>query len=153
VREVAFTLKGKRYRLTRDQVLERLKRVTPEPPQKHVVEVDGRLFPVKHAFAVATGVDRGDFITTQARDILQRLEFRLRTVDDAYPESERRDEAQSASVPLGTGTLTRGEALDKAIQLYADRPDATPEKILEAAHLFDAWLQGKRDHAGAGPER
>lgn len=78
---VAFLLKGAPYRLDSRQVVDRLKGAVPERIQSHAVEVDGTLYPVKQAFGLVTGLDRLDFITTQARAVFQRLGFRVMRVD------------------------------------------------------------------------
>lgn len=47
----------------------------PERIQTYSVTIAGRRFPPKQILAAVTGLDRGDFISTQARSILQRLGF------------------------------------------------------------------------------
>ena len=61
--------------LDRDAVREALARVLPEPIQEHYVVVRGRRYPPKQVIACATGLDRADFTTHQARRILLRLGF------------------------------------------------------------------------------
>jgi hypothetical protein len=50
--------------------------VKSEEPRKHVVEIGGKLYPVKQVFAAVTKLDRLDFTTAQARTVLQRLGFK-----------------------------------------------------------------------------
>ena len=75
--EVAFTISGRKMRLTWDQVVQSMQGESPEPIKAHAVEIERRLFPVKQVFARATGLDRLDFTTHQARAPLQRLGFRV----------------------------------------------------------------------------
>ena len=63
------------FDLSRDQVLRTMRQVEPEPIQTHYVVVDRRRFPPKQVIAAVTGLDRSTFISTQARNILERLGF------------------------------------------------------------------------------
>jgi hypothetical protein len=45
----------------------------PEPIRDHYVVVGGRRYPPKQVLAAATGLDRADFTTHQARAVLRRL--------------------------------------------------------------------------------
>lgn len=51
--------------------------VTAEPIQAHYVIVGGRRFPPKQVIGAVTGLDRSEFISTQARRILERLGFKV----------------------------------------------------------------------------
>lgn len=81
-KSVSFQLNGAQLTLDSDELRRALSGVAPEQPRAHVVEVDGTLFPVKQAFSAATGVDRLDFTTNQARMILKRLGLRVMRVED-----------------------------------------------------------------------
>jgi len=72
---VEFTVNGESYELRRQQVEEAMKGVEPERIRQHVVEVDGRHFPIKQVLEVVLHLDRLDFNTQQARSILRRLAF------------------------------------------------------------------------------
>lgn len=63
--------------LSRSHVIAAVADLDPEPVRTHAVEVQGRVFPVKQVFEAATGVDRGDFISTTARRHLKALGFKL----------------------------------------------------------------------------
>ena len=73
--KITFTHAGKIYALTKDQVVQSLVGVSPEPIRTHWVEVGGTHYPVNQAFAKATKLDRLDFATNQARSHLRRLGF------------------------------------------------------------------------------
>jgi hypothetical protein len=73
--KITFTHGGKIYALTKDQVVQSLIGVSPEPIRTHWVDVNGTHYPVKQAFAKATKLDRLDFATNQARNHLRRLGF------------------------------------------------------------------------------
>lgn len=53
----------------------------PEPLRGHYVLVEGRRYPPKQVLSLATGLDRADFATHQARRTLKRLGFPRRTDD------------------------------------------------------------------------
>jgi len=75
-----FTVGGHRKRLTRGEVLAKLKGNPPGPIQAHAVDIGGVLYPIKEAFARATGLDVLDFNTNQARSVFQRLGFKVQRV-------------------------------------------------------------------------
>jgi hypothetical protein len=72
-----FQLNGQLVDLTADDVRRRLAGVNPSTTYRHTVVVDGTAYPVKQAFAVATGISRHDFTSHRAREILSRLGFEL----------------------------------------------------------------------------
>lgn len=72
-----FTIAGQRVALTRGSVAEALRGVTPEPIQKHAVDVEGRLYPVVQALEVASGVPRGDTRSATAQRTFMTLGMRL----------------------------------------------------------------------------
>lgn len=70
-----FTIAGQRCRLDSPEIEALAAAVLPEPPREHYVVIAGRRFPPKQVIACATGIDRADFTTHQARRILKRLGF------------------------------------------------------------------------------
>lgn len=66
---------GHDFELTPAVVEQAAARVEPEPIKEHYVVVAGRRYPPKQVLAAATGLDRADFTTHQARAILRRLGF------------------------------------------------------------------------------
>jgi hypothetical protein len=79
-RSIEFKAAGKQWRLTREQLIARLKGSHPGPLRTHVVAVGGITYSVKEAVAVATGLDPLDFNTNQARSWLRRLGFEVKRV-------------------------------------------------------------------------
>lgn len=75
--EIDFLVNGSPLRLTRSQVEKAMRGVAPEPIQRHSVLVAGVHYPVKQAFASATGLDRLDFTSAIARRNLAKLGFKL----------------------------------------------------------------------------
>ena len=74
---VRFTISGKRFSLSRDQVEKAMFGVEPEPTKLHAVQVGRQLFPVKQALSHVTGLDRLDFQSMDARRVFRRLGFKL----------------------------------------------------------------------------
>ena len=70
-----FRVSGRHLSLDHNQVVDRLQGVTPRTVHLHSVIIDGKEFPIKQAFAVASGMDLLDFTTDQARRVLVRLGF------------------------------------------------------------------------------
>jgi len=71
----SFTISGHRFELDQSGVERCLQDRLPDPVHEHYVVVRGRRFPPKQVIACATGLDRADFTTHQARRILKRLGF------------------------------------------------------------------------------
>lgn len=72
-----FTVKGQRYNGSSEMVEKKMNGIEPEATHKLVVEVNGKLYPVKQVFAEAFEIDRADFISHQARNVLQQLGFKV----------------------------------------------------------------------------
>jgi hypothetical protein len=75
--QVRFTINGHHYNLSREQVEKALAGVEPEPTKLHAVQIGRHMFPVKQALSQATGLDRLDFQSTDARRVFRRLGFKL----------------------------------------------------------------------------
>jgi hypothetical protein len=71
-----FILNGDRFDLDPDDVIAAVRGVPPDRIYDHAVEVEGRLYPVKQVFGLATRRDHGEFTSQRARDVLRRLGFR-----------------------------------------------------------------------------
>lgn len=70
-----FTVDGQQFDLDRADVLAALRGHAAEDPLEYWIAVDGARWPVKQAFALATGLDRTRFQSQTARRQLQRLGF------------------------------------------------------------------------------
>ena len=80
---IAFTVKGRPFRLSQTDVVRVMRGVEPEPIRAHGVSVDGQTYPVKQVFAAATGLDRLDFTSEVARRHLEHLGFELMRAEAA----------------------------------------------------------------------
>ena len=108
-----FTVGGEQYDLTRERVLAAMRGVQSEPVQKHLVEVDGAVFPPKQVFATVTGRARTSFTTMEAQRVLRRLGFVCRqsgqlglgiptSIAEGGGDVDVGDEASSAEARLAT---------------------------------------------------
>ncbi len=87
-----FTVGGEEYDLTKEQVISAMRHVPSESIQKHLVEIEGTVFPPKQVFATVTGRARTSFTTMEAQRVLRRLGF-------VCSEAGRRDDGAPAWVP------------------------------------------------------
>lgn len=70
-----FQIAGHPFTLEPDAIEDAVRDVHPEPVHEHYVVVGARRYPPKQVLCLATGLDRADFTTHQARRILKRLGF------------------------------------------------------------------------------
>jgi hypothetical protein len=141
--EITFTLNGREYRLTRQQVVDRMRAEEPESIQQWAAEVEGRWFPVKQALSTATGAKRADFISHRARDILRRLDFRVVDVQEegGLPPAESEIAEPRPEVQPGAGSFSvRLAVLPLAVQYMSGRADSKAEDVLKVAEAFEAWV-------------
>jgi Holliday junction resolvase-like predicted endonuclease len=88
---VRFILNGERFELSADDVRNQLRNVEPEPAQQLGVRVNGRLYPVKQAFELATQVRRSSFTSHVAQRHLAALGFELVDERDSAAVTRQRD--------------------------------------------------------------
>jgi hypothetical protein len=97
-------ISGQRFELDPRGIERVTARELPEPVREHYVVIAGRRFPPKQVIALATGLDRADFTTHQARRILRRLGF-----------SAARESAASGST-RGASARPAGSAFAEALR-------------------------------------
>jgi hypothetical protein len=73
--KIKFTVGGTEFSLSREDVERKLKGVEPESVHRVYVELSGKRFPIKQAFAVAAGFIRGGFTTHDAVRVFRKLQF------------------------------------------------------------------------------
>ena len=66
---------GRDFDLTKEQVETHMKGEDPELIQKHMVEVNGQMFPPKQVLGHVTGWARASFTTMEAQRVLTRMGF------------------------------------------------------------------------------
>ncbi len=73
-----FTVGGKAFSISREEIERKLKGVQPEPIRQYYVTVNGRDYPVKQAVEVSAGLLRSGFTTQDAIRILRKFGLPLR---------------------------------------------------------------------------
>jgi hypothetical protein len=139
-----FTISAQDFELDREAVEKVVDGVLPDPVQEHYVVVRGRRYPPKQVIQCATGLDRADFTTHQARRILKRLGFvAARATRSEEPPGE----------PAGDGPQRGRQAA--ALAPFAGKwvALASPTEVLVAADRPEdvlAWLARHERSASYG---
>ncbi|RAY12932.1 hypothetical protein DPM19_23265 [Actinomadura craniellae] len=81
-----FVLNGRIVELDAATVRARVRPNLPEPIRTHWVEIDGRRWPPKQAFRVATGLTDEPFISHFALRVFQRLGFATSSIPGKIPQ-------------------------------------------------------------------
>ena len=130
------------FELTRGQVERAVRDVLPEPLDDHYAVVNGRRYPPKQVLALATGLDRADFNTHQARQVLRRLGFtagrRLDATLDSSPARHRlaKDGTEAAALRPFVGQWVAQSGSEVLVAA------STPQAVL-------AWLERHNQFADA----
>ncbi|MBV8159509.1 MAG: hypothetical protein JO265_01170 [Acidimicrobiia bacterium] len=130
---------GQDFDLTPESVIAAIDGEAPEPIQEHYAVVAGRRFPPKQVLGLATGLDRADFTTHQARAILRRLGFGV------YRRS-----AASKRTGAGPGADNGAAILEPFIGRWvaqvggevifdADSPEAVLQWLRRYGHTARVW--------------
>jgi hypothetical protein len=141
--QIDFQLGGKRYQLTAQDVMTCMAHAVPEPVQTWAVDIQGRLFPVKQVLATVTGVDRNEFISHRARDLLRRLGFHVLDVtrEKVAPSPAVELTATPVPRPLTDRQLSvRIAALESAVRHVARTAELPVDQVLNVAETFESWL-------------
>ncbi len=75
--EFEFVMRRRKYKASRERVIEALREVEPEPETPYMVTIEGTAYPMRQAFNEAFGIERGVVGTVQARRVLERLGFEV----------------------------------------------------------------------------
>jgi len=81
-----FTIRGKQFDIKRDDVINAVKNVEPEPltgRRKYYVEINGRRYPIKQVVSLVTGLPPIAFTAMDAYRILIKLGFEVKEVEAA----------------------------------------------------------------------
>jgi hypothetical protein len=126
--------------------------VMPDPLTDHYVVVAGKRFPPKQVIGLATGLDRADFNTHQARRILSRLGFTVgrrspqsRPVSADRPGPHRGREADLLRPFAGRWVAQRG----LEVLVVADTPQAVLGWLERHNQQADAMFRVPRDETEA----
>ncbi len=132
---------GRNFNLTRQEVEARMKGEEPELIQKHMVEVNGQMFPPKQVLGHVTGWARTSFTTMEAQRVLTRIGFdcaearggRIRQAGQIVVDAVR-DSAQQAMSDHGEASLQRGftAAAGIALRQIQEKLDGLREQMKSA---------------------
>lgn len=134
---------GQDFDLSAELVEKAVSRLDPEPIHEHYVAVAGRRFPVKQVLAAATGLDRADFTSHQARSVLRRLGlpvYRLgaSTTSSAAPGARGpHDGAEADLLARFSGRWVAQQGLD--ILFDAESPQAVVRWLRRHNRVARVW--------------
>lgn len=128
---------GRDFDLTKQEVEARMKSEEPELIRKHVVDIDGRMFPPKQVLGHVTGWERTSFTTMEAQRVLARLGFDCTEVPGGirnasqFVKDSLRDSAQQAMSDHGEVRYQRGftAAADIPLRRIQEKLDALREQM------------------------
>jgi hypothetical protein len=138
-----FTISGQKFELERNYIERSLENWLPDPIQEHYVVVRGRRFPPKQVLSRATGLDRADFTTHQARRILKRLGFVAARVARAETPAATGDREHAVSAQAETLRPYIGQWVALAGPTEVLVAAGTPQEVL-------AWLARHERKASYG---
>ncbi len=134
---------GHDFDLTPQSVSRAVAGVEPEPIQQHYVVVDSHRYPPKQVLASATGLDRADFTTHQARAILRRLGFGVYRRGAATHSGVRPDGvgphegAEAAALEPYRGRWVAQEGIE--VLFDADSPEAIVRWLRRHGRTARVW--------------
>jgi hypothetical protein len=138
-----FIVAGHRFDLEAGDIEETCSHLLPDPLQEHYVVVAGRRFPPKQVLACATGLDRADFTTHQARRVITRLGFvaaRTRRAEQRVPAGGEEPQGGAGAAALAP-FVGKWVALDSPTEVLVAAD--TPQEVL-------GWLARHNRRAGYG---
>ena len=83
---VVFTIRGKRFNINKDDVINAVKDVEPEPltgKRKYYVEINDKKYPIKQVISLVTGLPRIAFTAMDAYRILTKLGFEVKEIEES----------------------------------------------------------------------
>ena len=134
---------GRRFQLDRAGIVRAAEHALPEPLNEHFVVVEGRRYPPKQVISLATGLDRADFTTHQARRILKRLGF------TAARRSGGLGEAEIAAEGAAPDRVDGAQALEPYIGQWVAMRDDEVLVGAESVQVVVGWLTSHGQKADA----
>lgn len=135
---------GQDFDLAADEIERAVTGVDPEPIQEHFAVVAGRRYPPKQVLAIATGLDRADFTTHQARSVLRRIGFgvyRLNSRADAARNEDGgigpKGGAEAAALRPFSGRWIAQDGLD--VLFDADSPELVVKWLRRHGRKARVW--------------
>jgi hypothetical protein len=132
MKPVTFTIKGKTFTLTKEDVEKALEGLEPEPLSgraKYYIEHKGRRYPIKQVLAAVTGLPRLGFTAMHAHRILTELGFEVKELGKEGVETFKREEV-SKEPPYYSWMLAKclgKRTPEEAVMEVLKNPDKYPE--------------------------
>jgi len=108
-----MTVGGRTLDITKDDILEAMRRVEPEPIREHLVEIGKTVYPPKQVLATVTGWERTTFTTMEAQRVLTKVGFVCRRA--GHEEDGRAAWITATSSAQPVTIEDRVEALETAL--------------------------------------
>lgn len=142
---------GRHFDLTDSSVQAAVEGLDPEPIHEHYAIIGGRRYPPKQVLAAATGLDRADFTTHQARAVLRRLGFAVYRAGaapvGAGEGAAPHDEFAAALEPFRGRWVAEN---DGEVLFDADGPEAVVRWLRRHGRSARVWLvPSSADQAGS----
>jgi hypothetical protein len=139
---INFTVSGNEFSLSAGEVARRLNGLEPEPIRELYVEVSGVKFPIKQAFAVATGMQRGGFTSHDAMRVFRKLSLRigpdlLTLGERLYTAVKSLNEFDKAEVNGAVTSLIAATDRDQCITGIYRRVKANVESLISLRYAKD----------------
>jgi len=77
MQQIDFVIRGRAYKLSKEDVIKSVSGITPGPVRKHYVEISGRRYPINQALAQVLELAVINFTSQDAYRIFRRLDFPL----------------------------------------------------------------------------
>lgn len=114
---ISFTLAGRAFDLSDDDVRIRIARHRPEAIDQYWVEIDGERWPVKQVMAIMTGLDRTRFQSQNSRRLLAKLGFPVGTGRNELPGGSAAQAEPRHRTPFDIESLPEVEQLQVNVDL------------------------------------
>jgi hypothetical protein len=149
----AVQISGQQFELDPRRIVRAVARALPEPVRDHYVVIEGRRYPPKQVIALATGLDRADFTTHQARRILRRLGFTAarRTAHpipatSGAPKRPVADPVEALRPHIGEWVAVKGND----VLVAADNPAAVLAWLSQHDQMADSMFRVPETEAATG---
>ena len=83
-------LHGKEYHLEKEDILNVLKGVHPQPTHDFTISIHGKDYPIKQAISVVTGLSSEKFSVSEAHEFLRRLGFVIENYEQRHRKLQKR---------------------------------------------------------------
>ena len=87
-----FVIRGREYKITKEEILERMRGVEPKEIRKYYVEVNGREYPIKQVISKTISIEPVAFTSMDAFSILSRLGFDVKSEGEKGKKGIQRGE-------------------------------------------------------------